>query len=734
MFTLFKRRLYAYLAIYLLIMGVVTLVLASRHQTLTGNYISASVREFDQRIESYRTMQQKMIDNYQQMFLSSPRIGRIMERSADADAAEQALLRRELLELSAKPFDTLQEYDVRLLFFHLPGAVGFLRVHEPDKFGDSLAKSRPLIVHAQETKQKISAFETGKLFDGFRTVYPLFRDRKFVGTVEIAYTFSALKEQAIHQKRGAYTFLIKRDIQETKAKQSDLKRHYVPSLFGDEYLEDRKDTLLIGAEGFDKGEIAALIGSNGDLIRKALARGTLQGIKLYHEGKYSLLILKPVYEFNGNQAAYMVELTGNHAFFEDRIREFILLWLGIAVLSALLMWYVFRYHRSTVFLEQYRDAIEKTMIVSRTDPRGIITYVNDRFAEVSGYRESELMNRSHNIIRHPDTPSALFKELWQTIKAGKIWKGEIKNRTKAGEAYYVKSTIYPLVDENGQIVEYIGLREDVTELVEAAKKLEDEKRRFDTIFQHQKSIVVFTGKEGGIEMVNRRFFDYFDFPDLNAFLAQHQCVCEMFLERKGYISAPSFEEFFERLAESSEEFRKVLVRDKRGEERILAVEFAAISLTEKEYIIFSYHDITELDETLQREEQLRFQAQRSEAAKMEFLANMSHEIRTPLNGIMGFAKLLENAPLAEEHHRQARIISEQSKTLLGIINDILDLSKIESGHLELEKVLINPFVEFEMAFSLFAPVAQEKGIDYSVALDSRISECIGLDSLRIKQV
>ena len=734
MFTLFKRRLYAYIAIYILIMGVVTLVLVNRHQTLTGNYISANVREFDQRIESYQTMQQKMIDNYQQLFLNSPQIGSIMERSVAADSVEQAALRRQLLELSAKPFKTLSEYDVRLMFFHLPGAISFLRVHEPHKFGDPLAKSRPLIVHAQETKKKISAFETGKLFDGFRTVYPLSKDGKFVGTVEIAYPFSALKAQAIHQKRGAYTFLIKRDIQETKAKQSDLKRHYVSSRFGEEYLEDRTDTLLIGAEGFDKGEIEALIGSNRDLIRKALAREALQGIKLYHQGEYSLLILKPIYEFNGKHAAYMVELTGNHPFFEDRIREFVLMWLGIAVLSALLMWYVFRYHRSTVFLEQYRDAIEKTMIVSRTDPRGIITYVNDRFAEVSGYRESELMNRSHNIIRHPDTPSALFKELWTTIKAGKIWKGEIKNRTKAGDAYYVKSTIYPLVDENGQIVEYIGLREDVTELVEAAKKLEDEKRRFDTIFQHQKSIVVFTGKEGGIEMVNRRFFDYFDFPDLNDFLTRHQCVCEMFLERKGYISAPSFGEFFERLVESSEEFRKVLVRDKRGEERILAVEFAPISLTEKEYIIFSYHDITELDETLQREEQLRFQAQRSEAAKMEFLANMSHEIRTPLNGIMGFAKLLENAPLAEEQHRQARIISEQSKTLLGIINDILDLSKIESGHLELEKVLINPFVEFEMAFSLFAPVAQEKGIDYSVALDSRISECIGLDSLRIKQV
>lgn len=734
MLNVFKQRLYAYLMIYILIMGVVTLVLSSRHQTLTNNYIDSNVREFDQRIESYQSMQQKMIDNYHRLFLDSPEIAAIMKRAIDADPDTQERLRRDLMGQTGKIFATLQEYDVRLLFFHLPGAMAFLRVHEPEKFGDSLAKARPLIVHAQNEKQKNFAFETGKLFDGFRTVYPLFDHKSFVGTVEIAYPFLSLKKQALQQKQGAYTFLIKRSVQEAKARNEDMYRHYSQSSLGGSYLEDRESALLRDARGFDKGEIGSLIAANQTVIHKALAQGILQGVKLYNNDEYSLLILKPVYEFGGKHVAYMVELTDNHTFFEERIREFVLLWLSIAVLSALLMWYIYRYQRSTVFLEQYRDAIEKTMIVSRTDPKGIITYVNDRFTQVSGYTEKELLGKSHNIIRHPDTPASLFKELWETIKAGRIWRGELKNRTKEGDAYYVKSTIYPLVDENGAVVEYIGLREDVTELVEAAKKLEDEKRRFDTIFQHQKSIVVFTGREGGIEMVNRRFFDYFDFSDVESFLARYHCICEMFITRKGYLSAPTFAEFLVQLASSSEEHRKVLIRDKQGKERILAVEYAPITLNEGEYIIFSYHDITELDETLQREEQLRFQAQRSEAAKMEFLANMSHEIRTPLNGIMGFAKLLEKAGLAEEHRRQAKIISEQSKTLLGIINDILDLSKIESGHLELEKVLVNPFIEFEMAFSLYASIAQEKGIDYMVKLDSQISECIGLDSLRIKQV
>lgn len=734
MLGLFKRRLYSYLMVYIVVMGIVTMLLNNRHQILSDNYITARVEAFDQRIESYATMQQKMIDNYYRLFLQSPEIAEIMAEAAEADPSRQEVLRQELLERTRKLFVTLQEYDVRLLFFHLPDSVAFLRVHKPEKFGDSLVTSRPLIVHAQQKKQKISAFETGKLFDGFRTVYPLFHGGSFVGTVEIAYPFLALKKQAAHQKPGAYAFLIKRSIQETKAKAEDIGHYYSDPLFGGEYLEDKESALLSDAKGFEKEEIESVVAAHQTTIQKAFREGKRQGLKLYHDGKYSLLILKPVSEFGGKHVAYMVELTGNHTFFSDRIQESVLLWLAIALLAALLLWYIYRYNRSTVFLEQYRDAIEKTMIVSKTNSKGIITYVNDRFAEVSGYTEKELIGQPHNIIRHPDTPSAVFKELWETIKAGKLWRGELKNRAKTGEDYYVKSTIYPLLDENGRVVEYIGLREDITELVKSAKKIDDEKRRFDTIFQHQNSIVVFARKEGGIEMVNRRFFDYFDFSDLQSFLAAHQCICEMFIEREGYVSAPTFHEFIQSLESNSEEHRKVLIHDKKGGERILAVEYAPITLNEGDYIIFSYHDITELDETLHREEQLRLLAQRSETAKTEFLANMSHEIRTPLNGIMGFAKLLEDAPLPEENRRQAKIISAQSKTLLGIINDILDFSKIESGHLELEKILINPFVEFEMAFSLYASIAQEKQIDYSVKLDSRISECIGIDALRIKQV
>jgi methyl-accepting chemotaxis protein len=96
-------------------------------------------------------------------------------------------------------------------------------------------------------------------------------------------------------------------------------------------------------------------------------------------------------------------------------------------------------------------------IVSRTDARGVITYVNPYFLEISGYSESELLGAPHNIVRHPDMPVEAFKDLWDTLQAGKPWTGYVKNRCKNGDFYWVLANATPIW-ENGQITGYLSVR------------------------------------------------------------------------------------------------------------------------------------------------------------------------------------------------------------------------------------------------------------------------------------
>lgn len=122
-------------------------------------------------------------------------------------------------------------------------------------------------------------------------------------------------------------------------------------------------------------------------------------------------------------------------------------------------------------LEQYKLALDASNIISITDNKGVIEYVNDEFCNISGYTKEELLGQPHNIVRHPDMPKKIFKDLWETISSGKIWKGVIKNRAKDGKEYVVDSTIMPIKDDSGIIKRYIGIRHDITQLIETEEIL-----------------------------------------------------------------------------------------------------------------------------------------------------------------------------------------------------------------------------------------------------------------------
>ena len=130
-------------------------------------------------------------------------------------------------------------------------------------------------------------------------------------------------------------------------------------------------------------------------------------------------------------------------------------------------------NNSNKILQEYKDAIDESSIVSKADTRGFITYVNRAFCEISGYQENELVGNTHNILKHIDTPKDLFEDLWKTITSKKVWHGIIKNRKKDGTHYWVNSTIKPILDSNGYILEYISIRNDITEIQDYKQILDD---------------------------------------------------------------------------------------------------------------------------------------------------------------------------------------------------------------------------------------------------------------------
>ncbi len=123
--------------------------------------------------------------------------------------------------------------------------------------------------------------------------------------------------------------------------------------------------------------------------------------------------------------------------------------------------------------QEYERAINESNILSRTDLNGIITHVNDKFLEVSGFSKNELIGENHNIVKHPDTPNEIFTNMWETIKNGKTWHGVIKNKNKQNKSYWVNTSIVPIRDENKNIIEFMSIRHDLTEIFKLHKEIED---------------------------------------------------------------------------------------------------------------------------------------------------------------------------------------------------------------------------------------------------------------------
>lgn len=397
-------------------------------------------------------------------------------------------------------------------------------------------------------------------------------------------------------------------------------------------------------------------------------------------------------------------------------------------------------------------ALDEADIVAVTDSRGRITYVNSQFCRISQYTSAELIGQDHRIINSGHHPKTFFRDMYRTITKGDIWRGEILNRAKDGSHYWVDTTIVPFSDANGAITRYVAIRHDVT----ARKFVEEQLRRNEALLE----------LAGRMNRVGAWEFDVT--TQTSVWSAQVRAIHEVGPEYQ-----PTIDSFIEFYAPDVQDKMRTAIKKAiaTGESWDFEVPFITAKgrqlwvrcIGSAEYadgkcsrLYGSLQDITDRHESeerlrasnteltttktmLERQaielERARINAHVANAAKSEFLANMSHEIRTPMTAILGFADLLLDPQTTHEDRLGAvRTIQRNGEHLLTVINDILDLSKIEAGKMQAERVHCNPVAVAADAIKLLMPRAQGKGIALGFEIEDEVPAFAHTDPTRLRQI
>jgi PAS domain S-box-containing protein len=330
-------------------------------------------------------------------------------------------------------------------------------------------------------------------------------------------------------------------------------------------------------------------------------------------------------------------------------------------------------------------AINRSNIVMELDIDGTILKVNHIFEDLYGYTEEEIVGKHHSLILDDVSKNTEeYKSLWDKLRSGQFQSGEYQRKTKSGNVFWIQGSFNPVFNEEGKPYKILSIGQDITHIKMQQELLEEQKEELE--IQHN------TLEETNIQL------------ELQT----------------------------EKIRASEEELRvqhdHIQAVNLELEEQAQLLEEKNLAINETNMAIERFR--TELE---QKAEALEITSK----FKSEFLANMSHELRTPLNSILLLSKLLSDNKaknLTSDQIEYSKVINSSGQGLLQLINEILDLSKIEAGKMDIEIASVQVNEVAENLKSIFKPLADSKGIMLNISVEDQVTENFSTDRMRLEQI
>ena len=358
-----------------------------------------------------------------------------------------------------------------------------------------------------------------------------------------------------------------------------------------------------------------------------------------------------------------------------------------------------------------------------SDLKGRIQYANNFFYKLTGFTPSETIGAIPSELQKEENNVAFDQNLMETISSGKNWTGEFHHQKKSGEMYWESASISPIIDEQGNIVSFVALKQDITDRKLMQEQLQLSKEFSEGILTSMSQGVGIVKEDHTIAYMNKPLENLFGWEAIGK-----KCYDVYKKNKKPCFNCPVNEGI--KIGETIVTVANGIIGD-----ITLEITHTGMHLPSGEKAVLEiYRDVTKEKEAEMALRKAKEAAEEAAKAKSEFLATMSHEIRTPMNAVIGMTGLLFETPLNEEQKEFAETIRYSGEALLSVINDILDYSKIESGNMELEDTEFSLTDTIEDIFDLLSSKAIEKGLELLYDISDEVPRMIKSDLTRIRQV
>ena len=394
------------------------------------------------------------------------------------------------------------------------------------------------------------------------------------------------------------------------------------------------------------------------------------------------------------------------------------------------------FHQQFSALENREKAMDSHAIVSTADVHGNIIYANDLFCKINGMAREDLIGKNHRIVSSGMHSPDFFSAMWATITSGEVWHGEICNRTPKGKIYWVAATIMPFMDDDGLPHKYISVRTEITAQKNLEMQIAQERLFLENVMNGLNEGIIVINASGHCVFMNpvaEKMLDWSYMEVGHLPFKEVMCLsCEGGEDKSGSLR----QYMCERQPVHLNENHNAYLTNRFG--KVIPVEAVFSPLVDEgsnevSYII-TLRDITARKEYQAAIVQAKEAAEAASQARTSFLANMSHEIRTPMNAIIGFSEALLDSPLDSAQRRQLTTVRQAGHSLLRLLNEVLDMAKLEKGAVVLEVADFSLRQLCDLVMDTQRLGATKKGLAMVLDYPEELPDFFQGDALRLQQI